>query len=542
MLIRTDLRRRAGRPDGVGVSRPPRRSTALDRGTCLVGLLVLVVTLALPDPVAPWSAWLAVPAVVAAGRRPLVLPTARSHSLVIGLDSTLLVLLGLTLPTRQALVVWAVAVLVGELTTRRGLQTRLFNAGVCTLSGLVALALLAVLPAAQRMHPLGLVVTVLASAAYFVVDYLWSGVSVAVAQRSTLRQTLRTAGLPLALACFLGVNSLGFLAAVLLTVRPWTVGLLALPFASLQLSSHAWSQLRQAEHRSAVLSAAAVALQQAVTAQEVEDLVLQHASVLVRVPSACWRAAGPADTGLLFDDGTAARVLVPADRHTGTALTDTDRDRLGILLGVAEQAHERLRLLAELRRTSRHDALTGLANRTVLHEALDAAFRTDDAVAVLFCDLDGFKQLNDTRGHAAGDALLVAVAGRLQQTVRADDLAVRLGGDEFAVLTRSADPDDAVEQAQRLAERLCEALARPYVLSDGPARVPASIGLCLRTDGDRPEDLLAGSDTAMYAAKHGGGAGVHVHDRLDPQRDVSPRWAAAGSVREVRRSPGRTQR
>ena len=489
----------------------PALSRWLDRATGLAGLLALGVALAQPGSLPGWQAWLALPVIVLAGRRPLELPTTTAESLVVGLDSTLLVLLGLVLPLPQALVVWAVSIAVGELTTGRSLDTRMFNTGVCILAGALALALLGVVPAAQRSTPAGLAATVVAAAAYFVADYLWSGVSVAVAERTTLRQTLQSSGLLLAFACFLAVNSLGYLAAVVLGAQPWAVVLLLLPLVSLLLATHSWSQLRSVEQRSRELSTAAVALQQTVVADQVDALVLEHAPRLVRAPAASWVDDAPDGAGMPFEAGGSRRHLVVARRVTGEALTVQDREALQVLLHVAEQAHERLRLLAELRRSAMHDPLTGLPNRVVLQEALAAAVPQDEGVAVLYCDLDGFKALNDTRGHTAGDALLVAVADRLAQAVRPGDLAVRLGGDEFAVLLRGLSGEDDGLAADVVAERVCAELARPYDVGGSAVTVSASVGLCLRRPDDTCDDLLGCSDAAMYAAKAAGGGVVRRH-------------------------------
>jgi len=496
--------------DAVHVTTVPPLSRLLDRATGVAGLLVLGAAAALPGSLPPLFAWLALPVVVVAGRRPLQMPTTSNQSLVVGLDSVLLVLLGLTLPVRQAMVVWAVSVLVGECTTKRTVDTRLFNSGVCILAGALALGILAPVPDAARTAPLGLVVTFVAAAVYFAFDYGWSAVSVAVAESLPLRETLQASGMLVALACFLAVDSLGFLAAVVLHEQQWTVVLLALPFVALVLSTHAWSSLRQVEHRSAVLSAAAVALQHAASTAEVEALVLEHAPVLVRAPAATWAQAGDG-AGLPFVAGGVCRDLLITARVTGDVLTPTDLESLRMLLGVAEQAHERLCLLDELRRSASHDPLTGLANRTVLRDELAAAVRGEEGLAVLYCDLDGFKRLNDTRGHAVGDELLVQVAARLATSLRPQDLPVRMGGDEFAVLLRGLPAVDAVLEAHQVAERLRSALSQPYDLAGGPALVSASIGICVRTGDERPEDLLGGSDAAMYAAKAEGGGRVRLH-------------------------------
>jgi diguanylate cyclase (GGDEF)-like protein len=139
------------------------------------------------------------------------------------------------------------------------------------------------------------------------------------------------------------------------------------------------------------------------------------------------------------------------------------------------------------------DPLTGLANRQVFFDALEQERRGG---AVLYCDLDRFKPVNDALGHLAGDALLRQVAERLRSHVRSDDLVARLGGDEFAVLLRGASPDQATE----LTERLTNALDVPFELSGEQVSVGISIGMA-HTDGHLGEETLDQADRALYASK-----------------------------------------
>ncbi len=139
------------------------------------------------------------------------------------------------------------------------------------------------------------------------------------------------------------------------------------------------------------------------------------------------------------------------------------------------------------------DPLTGLANRQVFFDALEQERRGG---AVLYCDLDRFKPVNDALGHLAGDALLRQVADRLRAHVRADDLVARLGGDEFAVLLRGASPDQATE----LSARLTQALDSPFDLSGEQVSVGISIGMA-HTDGRLGEETLEQADRALYASK-----------------------------------------
>lgn len=159
-----------------------------------------------------------------------------------------------------------------------------------------------------------------------------------------------------------------------------------------------------------------------------------------------------------------------------------------------------------------HDPLTRLANRALFAERLEHAMvrAGDGSVAVLFLDLDNFKTVNDTLGHAAGDALLVAASERLLTCVRREDTIARLGGDEFTVLLEDMrDPSDAA----RMAERICEALRIPFELGDQRVSVSSSIGIALDTDrSHRPDDLLREADLAMYRAKSGGKARFEIFD------------------------------
>ncbi|GLY07666.1 diguanylate cyclase [Actinoplanes sp. NBRC 101535] len=152
------------------------------------------------------------------------------------------------------------------------------------------------------------------------------------------------------------------------------------------------------------------------------------------------------------------------------------------------------------------DALTGLANRARLREeltrALQRSARTGRPVAVLLIDLNGFKQINDTLGHLAGDGLLAAVAEAMQASVRQDDLVGRLGGDEFGILLQSV-ADEA--GAAAIAERIIEAIAGPFVIGSVPMSASASIGVAVSAPGELdPDTVLHRADVAMYDRKRQG--------------------------------------
>jgi diguanylate cyclase (GGDEF)-like protein/PAS domain S-box-containing protein len=184
-------------------------------------------------------------------------------------------------------------------------------------------------------------------------------------------------------------------------------------------------------------------------------------------------------------------------------LLDDHRAAVGAVL-IARDI--RARKLAESRIVyqAHHDALTGLPNRTLLYDRLTKELARsrrhgNRRLAVLFLDLDQFKVVNDTLGHAAGDRLLVEIAGRLRETVRDSDTVARIGGDEFTFLLPGI---DRAADAARTAQKILDAISRPIEIDGHPLYVTTSIGISLYpADGEEPEALLSNADIAMYRAK-----------------------------------------
>ena len=162
-----------------------------------------------------------------------------------------------------------------------------------------------------------------------------------------------------------------------------------------------------------------------------------------------------------------------------------------------------------------HDPLTGLLNRRGMFDLLSQAIarvkRTRASLALLFIDLDGFKQINDTHGHEAGDAVLREVAARLQASIRQTDTAARLGGDEFTVILENI--KHGISDANMLAQKILETLQHPIQLDSVTATISASIGISMHhPDDERSADqLVNAADSAMYTAKHAGKNQVCVH-------------------------------
>ncbi|MCF7547409.1 bifunctional diguanylate cyclase/phosphodiesterase [Pseudonocardia sp. WMMC193] len=179
---------------------------------------------------------------------------------------------------------------------------------------------------------------------------------------------------------------------------------------------------------------------------------------------------------------------------------------------VAERTQQLHTARQELERVALYDPLTGLANRSLLGDRIERAMAHAELgaapPAVLVLDLDGFKAVNDTFGHAVGDLLLVEVAELLRQVVHETDTVARLGGDEFAVVVL----DGEVEPVMEVADRILAALAHPVHAGGHACWVGASIGVCFATRGQRADTLLRDADTAMYAAKAEAPGTVQIYE------------------------------
>jgi diguanylate cyclase (GGDEF)-like protein len=194
--------------------------------------------------------------------------------------------------------------------------------------------------------------------------------------------------------------------------------------------------------------------------------------------------------------------LIKAPLNTGGSIT--------IHMDVTEKrnSEKKIAFLAH------HDALTGLANRVQLREHIERMLKDGERgakAAILCLDLDNFKTVNDTLGHSVGDALLCAVAGRLQGLLREDDLVSRTGGDEFAIVQAGNEP--AMQASAALASRIVEAVSAPFEIGDHTVVIGASVGIAIAPDdGSDPDQLLKNADMALYRAKGEGRARFHFFE------------------------------
>ncbi|WP_246788163.1 EAL domain-containing protein [Bradyrhizobium sp. CCBAU 53421] len=195
---------------------------------------------------------------------------------------------------------------------------------------------------------------------------------------------------------------------------------------------------------------------------------------------------------------------------------------------------EQRRSEAKITHMAQHDALTDLPNRVLLKEwmeqALSGARSGGPSLAVLMLDLDRFKEVNDTLGHPAGDALLKSVAARLRRCVSDTTLVARLGGDEFAVIDYVSDP---VAEAGVLAERIRKALSEPIDLGDHRVTTTTSIGIAIAPrDGTSPDEVLRSADLALYSAKSGGRGSFRFFE-LELDRQLQTRRSLERDMRSA---------
>lgn len=215
-------------------------------------------------------------------------------------------------------------------------------------------------------------------------------------------------------------------------------------------------------------------------------------------------------------------------------LTPAVRESRGLLDAVGALKAQLSDREREVQYLAQHDALTGLPNRDLfrqrLAESIDAARRHRMPVGVLFLDLDRFKQVNDSYGHAVGDEMLIEISRRLRKVFRQDDLVARLGGDEFAILLENLHQRD---EMTRLAEKALSAIRRPYEVAGRLFHSGASMGIAVAPDdGTDPDRLIQLADTAMYAAKKDEGSSYR-YVSAELTAEAAARHALENELREA---------
>src|SRR3954454_23126413 len=455
--------------------------------------------------------------VVLLAQFPLELPS-RAGDVVIGFEAAMLVYLALVCDSGVAIGLWFLAmVLAHGLVQRKEWNVRLFNIGVTTLSGVVLTV--SVAAGHHRGGWAELTMIALGCALYFVLDLAVTALSLAVLERTSIGEALplRTAALPLVV--FIGIDTLGYLAALLYwAYPPWALLLLVVPVVTILVAARSVTRARDSERRSTGLFTIARAAAHLDGPMDVVGLLVEQLTELMPTRSVDVRITPATDEEIgaaLSAPGQAERFVIVSRGRGDASFRDVERSTLDTLAALAGETLERQRLVAEMTRMARFDPLTGLANRALftdrLAHAIQLARRGRGTIAVLYCDLDGFKGVNDRFGHDIGDQVLGVVAQRLQSALRSADTAARLGGDEFAVLTEDLlDGQEAIT----VGLRIVAAFDEPIIVRGQPVQLGISVGVAVSSGDLDAERLLRHADMAMYRAK---AFGKHRVEFFDPE-------------------------
>ena len=486
-------------------------SAALDYTIGIVGLAVgipLVLEFLRGESKTGLMAPVAVLLVVVMSRYPLTL-AHQSGDILIGFETCVLVFLTLAYAPLEAFALWAIGTTIANGTQSKAWRLRAFNVGLTIIGGGIFVLVFTGMESPQDDPLARLGAVMLACAVYFAYDLVVTAGSLAIEDGCSINSVVTWSAIPMGLACFVSVNTLGFLGSILpYQEKPWTLLLLAVPVGTILVAVRSVSENRLAHQRLMGLLETATHAPDWSDEDEIESSLVVQAERTLRQTTAAFRdtpAVPPEIGALVAVPGRPPRHLVVTPQVSSHEFDEHDRAALEALTAVGVSAFNRRRLSDEMTYLARHDALTGLHNRAIFTDRLTQSLSRRaprGQVAVLYVDLDGFKEVNDLLGHEAGDLLLVHVAERINQCLRLGDTAARLGGDEFGILL-----DDLTEeeQADRVGERLLEALSHAFVVAHRHVRVMASIGIAFSgTDPTSAEVLINSADTAMYAAKNRG--------------------------------------
>ncbi|UDY25227.1 putative bifunctional diguanylate cyclase/phosphodiesterase [Nocardioides sp. Kera G14] len=485
--------------------------------TFAVGLAVFAAAAAqvLTDGLGP-KLWLGVflgaPLIALIARFPMVLDRGEG-GIEVGFESSILLFLVCTMPTDQALVIWSLGVMLTQALSGKLLSVRLVNIGIGIIAGALAALIVTTLPDRDVVSPRGLIVVACAAAVYFLTDYVGSGLSLFLAGQTTLGAELLQSETLWAIACFVPLDSLGYLGAVVERSAPWwTLGLLVVPLTTLLIATRAVTRGRENARRLTVLFGAAVRAQTLTDRDAVLTSLVSDARELLLLRTVELRPEAPdlGEVGVRVQLGEEVCWLTARAANRARSTTASDEQALRALAAVASDAIGRLELTTEMVHVARHDPLTDLPNRGILIDQITQALEASDRgpVTLFFLDLDGFKPINDRFGHGAGDRVLVELARRLRQCAPDGATIARVGGDEFAILCTGLPP----QEAGPLCERLVAAFETGVDVAGQRVQISVSIGIAHATRDETAASLLRNADVAMYEAKTQGKGRYAVYE------------------------------
>jgi diguanylate cyclase (GGDEF)-like protein len=487
--------------------RPSRLSRVFDAVVVAIGVTVAtVVTVVLARGAGDMKPayFLAAPLIVVVGWFPLVVGRI-GGGIEVGLEACVLIFLANVVSPWQALGVWTIGVVAGQVINDKRRLAKAFNSGLGILAGALALLVIHLVGGHGQGTVRELLGTALGAAIYFAADFLITAVSLSLEEETPLLEDVARGGAWVSLFAYLAIASLGYLGGLVArALPPWSAVLLVVPVATIMFASREQTRGAENARRLSVLLETAVALSIAGSSAEVLETIRAGAADLLRNPRIVVRDHPPtrSEIGVRVRGTENETWIVGPALNRMQSTVDDDRHGLQALVAVADDALARLRLSEAMTHLAWHDPLTSLANRSLFMDRAEHAIavqaRRNGRLAVLFCDLDGFKRVNDLFGHSAGDDLLVEVAGRISAAVRVEDTVARLGGDEFAVLLEDVAAPDEVGAA---CERILGALRHHIELSGEDVSVTITIGVALSDTASSAETLLSRADLAMYHAK-----------------------------------------
>jgi diguanylate cyclase (GGDEF)-like protein len=422
----------------------------------------------------------------------------------LALDEAFFVPMAMLLTPFETILALGVSIAAGQVFKRSPPLKAVFNVGQALVSAAVGLVVFrAVRAGAPGGSPRTIAAAAAGGLAYAVASSLAVAGIIAVVRRQPLRLTLfRGAGLRA--ATWGGSISFGIMVFLAITRSAWAVLITVAPIVALQAGYSSASGQRRERRRAEDLFAASTSVR---LGNDVADILERFRSASVCLLEAQTAALGHPATvaaaGALRTSVGTDLVLDVVRARGQRAWTDRDRQLAGTLAEVAATTVEKVRLFEEIKRQTLFDALTGLPNQVLFEDrvthTISQAGRNGSRAAIAYLDLDTFKRINDSLGHAAGNEVLKAAALRLSQATRASDTVARMSGDEFVLLLPTVrSPDDAAGVGQKLVD----AFREPFHVAGQRVFCTASVGIALYPDhATQYGSLLQKSDLALYEAK-----------------------------------------